>query len=704
MKKFTMILSILLSFLLTSCDESNNIIDSSANNPSIEEDVSIDRSESFNSTEEEIVGKDSNEMEAGENTNNNEPKDSIAPELILIGQSNIKISVGGEFNDPGVDYSDESGPVTIEVFGSVDPMTPGIYEILYKATDSYNNSSTVKRQVEIIDTLPPVLQLVNDIVVVEWKSDFDLDKDFIVDNVTCYDNDQCEINTIGNLDVNIKNEYEIIIRAIDRVGLFDQKTVRFRVIDTTPPLAELIGQSTVQISFGTTWEDPGVFVQEVPNSYRIETSLADGYVFNKVGEIKKIYRVIDDSGNFTTLTRTINVVDNIAPILTLKGAARIVVEIGDRFIDPGVTFSDNTGTSVAITSSNNYPGNLLNKLMVLGSFQVNYYGTDESGNRSNEVTRIIEVVDTTKPIIRFNGTANPTQVVDYYIDQQFYGDFYDIDYGINYSDNSNDELTFSIDDGGFNGYEIGRYTFRYSVTDKSGNTSEEIVRRVNVGWSPKFNPLKKGKYYISISSQQIIPNRFYINSVNLILDNESILFKVARYDWRYVKDKLIFINLSETGVEHEFATYSSFFNLNDDIRYFAESDQYIGVNRSYKLDTQFTFVEISKNDKGDIVFDFLDENGNKNVLYELNSTTNYLSNLNGQRIVRMNGGLEHSLIIDEVSLDEYGIGDQIVIYIPPSSYSIIAGDNIILEGNATAYLNILTRIGLNKWTFNNPLS
>ena len=54
------------------------------------------------------------------------------------------------------------------------------------------------------------------------------------------------------------------------------------------------------------------------------------------------YNVTDSSGNDASeVTRTVNVTDTTAPVITLNGDTQITVEVGSTYTDLGATASDN---------------------------------------------------------------------------------------------------------------------------------------------------------------------------------------------------------------------------------------------------------------------------------------------------------------------------------------------------------------------------
>ena len=82
-----------------------------------------------------------------------EVKDSIPPEIILIGDQNITVEAGASWFDPGVSASDEmDGRLNeqINVHGSIDLNSIGNYSLIYSVVDSSDNKSSVKRNIQVV--------------------------------------------------------------------------------------------------------------------------------------------------------------------------------------------------------------------------------------------------------------------------------------------------------------------------------------------------------------------------------------------------------------------------------------------------------------------------------------------------------------------------------------------------------------------------
>src|SRR5205823_2797149 len=124
---------------------------------------------------------------------------------------------------------------------------------------------------------------------------------------------------------------------------------------------------------------------------------------NTVGSYTLTYTVADPSGNASSLTRTVNVVDTTKPVLALLGAEPMTVECHTLFTDPGATASD--ACAGDLTSLIHVTGAV--DANTVGNYMLTYSVTDPSGNTSS-LTRTVNVVDTTKPVLALLGSQPMT--------------------------------------------------------------------------------------------------------------------------------------------------------------------------------------------------------------------------------------------------------------------------------------------------------
>ncbi|MCB9807152.1 DUF5011 domain-containing protein [Candidatus Peribacteria bacterium] len=116
---------------------------------------------------------------------------------------------------------------------------------------------------------------------------------------------------------------------------------------------------------------------------------------NTLGTYTISYDAMDSSNNTaTTVTRTVNVVDTTAPVLTLLGITPTDTEWKQVYTDAGATASDNVDGDI---TANIITVNPVNSL-VIGVYTITYNVVDNAGNAATEITRTVNVVDTTAPV------------------------------------------------------------------------------------------------------------------------------------------------------------------------------------------------------------------------------------------------------------------------------------------------------------------
>ena len=189
-----------------------------------------------------------------------------------------------------------------------------------------------------------------------------------------------------------------------------------------------------------------------------------------LGSYTVTYNVADSSGNpAVEVTRTVDVVlDAVAPVITLLGSDPIDVEAGSPYVDAGATATDNidgdlTGSIVTVNPVNT---------AVLGPYLVTYNVSDSSGNPAVEVTRTVDVIDTTVPVITLVG-ADPQTIG--------FGNPY-VELGATALDNYDGDISGSIviDSSAVDTTNPGVYAVTYDVADSSGNSALQEFRLVQV--------------------------------------------------------------------------------------------------------------------------------------------------------------------------------------------------------------------------------
>ena len=175
--------------------------------------------------------------------------------------------------------------------------------------------------------------------------------------------------------------------------------------------------------------------------------------------------------------------DTTIPLITLLGDAAVTTEVGGTYTDAGATASDNYDGD--ITSSIEQVSTV--DTAIVDTYTVTYNVSDANGNAAVEVTRTINVVDTTIPLIILLGDAAVTIEVG--------GTFTDA--GATASDNYDGDITSSIEQvSTVDTAIVDTYTVTYNVSDANGNAAVEVTRTVDVESSLSISEFEKIKVNI----------------------------------------------------------------------------------------------------------------------------------------------------------------------------------------------------------------
>jgi prepilin-type N-terminal cleavage/methylation domain-containing protein len=331
--------------------------------------------------------------------------DLVPPVITMNGDNTVNIFVGESYSDMGATaIDDKDGDLTsaITSTGIVNPNIPGTYSIIYSVTDSSGNKANSTRTINVIDNLGPMIT-------------------FDPNGNAVYGKSRTTI-------INVSDASNININSLKYVW----------TTSTVEPSSDL-------------------FTSSYTNNQNISTPFASGsyYLWIKASDVV---------GNETVTRSNVFNLDNESPVITLNGDANVILNKGSTYIDAGSSAIDNIDASITVTSTGSVNPN------VVGMYTITYNASDSSGNIADFVTRTINVVDVSAPIITLNGNSNMTINI---------GSTYS-DAGATAIDDVDGDVTSKIvTTGTVNPSVVGTYTITYTVTDNAGNTAES-TRTVNV--------------------------------------------------------------------------------------------------------------------------------------------------------------------------------------------------------------------------------
>jgi hypothetical protein len=238
------------------------------------------------------------------------------------------------------------------------------------------------------------------------------------------------------------------------------------VADNTAPVITLTGSTPINLSIGDSYIDAGATATDNVDASVTVNVGGDTVNTAEVGTYVITYDATDAAGNAAIqVTRTVNVADNTPPVIVLSGSSPVNLSVGDSYTDAGATATDNVDVSVTV----NVGGDVVDTAVV-GTYVITYDATDAAGNAAIQVTRTVNVADTTPPVITLVG-ADPVNLS--------VGDSY-TDAGATATDDVDTSVTVNVGGDVVDTAAVGIYVITYDATDAAGNIATQVTRTVNV--------------------------------------------------------------------------------------------------------------------------------------------------------------------------------------------------------------------------------
>ena len=350
--------------------------------------------------------------------------DTTPPTISLIGPNPFFVQCHGVYNDPGATANDTcQGSVTVSNNANteVNVNVVGDYTVTYTATDAYGNTATATRIVQVRDTLAPTITVVGaNPLTLQCGSTFTDPGATAID--AC--DGSLQVTATGNVNANQVGSYQITYTARDAAGNTGTATRTVNVVDTTPPVITLNGASEITHECGLPFTDPGATANDVCSG--IVNVIVSGYVYaNQVGDYTLTYTAVDNDNNSSSKTRIIHVVDTQGPEITLN-QEEMTIECNGVFTDPGATALDkcDVGIPLVLTAAVIYKVDAIygetevesiDTSVAGATYKVRYVAKDSSDNES-KADMLVQIVDTTPPVITLNSETMEIECKDVFTD------------------------------------------------------------------------------------------------------------------------------------------------------------------------------------------------------------------------------------------------------------------------------------------------
>ncbi len=325
------------------------------------------------------------------------------PVITLNGSNPQNIEVGNAYVESGATANDAiDGNISALIIiysNSLDTNVVGSYSVDYVVTDSYGNTVTNTRTVNVVDTVIPVVMLagIN-------PQNIEVGNPYSESGAAASDNYDGDISAsiiidTAAVDTNAVGSYSVTYDVADSSGNNAIQVVRtVNVVDTTIPVITLAGNNVTNIYTGQPYVETGAtafdnYDGDISGSIVKDSSAVDT---NTVGSYSVTYNVTDANGNNAEeVTRTVNVLSDNVPVIVLNGMAVTNIALRSAYTELGAVATDDVDGDISgsiIIYSNSLNTNML------GSYNVDYVVTDSFGNIVTN-TRIVNIVDVTVPVI-----------------------------------------------------------------------------------------------------------------------------------------------------------------------------------------------------------------------------------------------------------------------------------------------------------------
>jgi Metallo-peptidase family M12B Reprolysin-like/GEVED domain/Bacterial surface protein, Ig-like domain/MAM domain, meprin/A5/mu/Secretion system C-terminal sorting domain/Fibronectin type III domain len=297
--------------------------------------------------------------------------DTTAPVITLVGASTINLEQGDSYSDQGATATDNvDGNLTSSIVvggDTVNTNVVGSYVITYNVSDAAGNAAVeVTRTVNVNqDSTIPVITLIGNSTI-----NLNIGDTYVEQGATAIDNFDGDISAniviTGSVNSSTAGTYFVNYNVNDAAGNAAATVTRTVVVaaDTTPPIINLIGASTINLLVGDTYNEQGATATDnvdgdltasIVITGSVNTSVAGTYAIN--------YNVSDNAGNAAVqVTRTVNVSEPSTGCLggitsypytegfegSIGAWSQSTADDLNWLVDAGGTPSSNTGPSSAI--------------------------------------------------------------------------------------------------------------------------------------------------------------------------------------------------------------------------------------------------------------------------------------------------------------------------------------------------------------------
>lgn len=206
--------------------------------------------------------------------------DTDAPVITLKGDSSIDIMIGTTYEEQGATaFDDKDGTVEVTYSGTVDTDKIDQYTITYQAVDKAGNRAEKRREVNVVDTTPPTIELNGEETITLIKNEL-----YTELGAEAKDNFDgiLSVHISGEVDTTREDEYTVTYTAEDTAG---NKTTKVRTVKVVlSEVGQLLEDAANETNMNVHYIVVGDSTRNYPY-YEKNTILVDTYYTKQLGAI-----------------------------------------------------------------------------------------------------------------------------------------------------------------------------------------------------------------------------------------------------------------------------------------------------------------------------------------------------------------------------------------------------------------------------------
>ncbi len=329
----------------------------------------------------------------------------MPPRIVLTGDTEKYLLVGTAYTAPAATAQDrEDGVLTskVRVTGNVNTAMPGHYVLQYDVSDSAGNLAVPeKRLVHVVaEDRPPMVELIGP----HCRMPLFCISMYIAQNASYVDPGYfaydeldgdltAQVTRSGSVLTNTSQigRYQVLYDAVDSRGQHNmaRDSVYRDVFVLHPQLPRIfVDKPVLRIARGYCCFSVDAFAVDLKDGGLIDMVTTGSVNPDVAGTYTLNFRATDTDGNVATASQTVYVINDVtAPTITLVGPSSITVQRGQPFNDPWATATDDLDPWPSVNGSGSVD------TQVLGTTTLQYWAVDSTGNRSNNVSRTVRVVE-----------------------------------------------------------------------------------------------------------------------------------------------------------------------------------------------------------------------------------------------------------------------------------------------------------------------